>query len=71
METFNEVPILHHVIAGIVVAALLLLMFEFLKSAAKTLLTLVAIVILCFVLARIYPFIGNRIVEFIQITLAE
>ena len=71
METFNEVPILHHVIACIVVAALLLLVFEFIKSAAKALLTLVAIVILCFVLARIYPFLGSLVVDFIRITLAE
>lgn len=71
MEAFNEVPILHHIIACIVVGALLLLLFEFLKSAAKALLTLVAILILCFVLARIYPFIGNLIVDFIRITLAS
>ena len=71
MEAFSDVPILHHIIACIVMAALLLLILEFLKSAAKALLTLFAIVILCFVLARIYPFIGNLVVHFIRITLAE
>ena len=71
METFSEVPILHHIIACIVISALFLLVFEFLKSAAKALLTLIAIVILCFVLARIYPFIGSLVVDFIRITLAE
>ena len=71
METFNEVPILHHVIALIVIAALLFLTFEFIKSAAKTILTLIAIVILFFVLARIYPFIGSMVADFIRITLAE
>ena len=71
METFNEVPILHHAIACVVITALFLLVIEFIKSAAKAILTLVAIIILCFVLARIYPFIGNLAVDFIRITLAE